>query len=160
MPQAPAACVRGMRARFTTSARTLTPSAAVAPDSSSEARSSRTSSLIDHPEPLRDLDGWLRRRLRQVRWKEWKRYPTRKRHRGRPIVLAMTAATDAVRARPSRGSRCRSLLAGAPPAGSRDAGAATATGRTGARSSDGPRGLRRASSTAADGRCPREGSSG
>jgi RNA-directed DNA polymerase len=26
--------------------------------------------LADHPRPLRDLDEWLRRRLRQVRWKE------------------------------------------------------------------------------------------
>ena len=36
-------------------------------------------SLIDHPRPLRDLDEWLRRRLRQARWKEWKRYRTRRR---------------------------------------------------------------------------------
>jgi RNA-directed DNA polymerase len=36
-------------------------------------------SLADTPRPLSDLDEWLRRRLRQVRWKEWKRYWTRKR---------------------------------------------------------------------------------
>ncbi len=30
-------------------------------------------SLADTPRPLSDLDEWLRRRLRQVRWKEWKR---------------------------------------------------------------------------------------
>jgi RNA-directed DNA polymerase len=35
--------------------------------------------LIDHPRPLRDLDEWLRRRLRQAPWKEWKRYRTRRR---------------------------------------------------------------------------------
>lgn len=28
--------------------------------------------LVDSHRMLRDLDGWLRRRLRQVRWKEWK----------------------------------------------------------------------------------------
>jgi group II intron reverse transcriptase/maturase len=31
----------------------------------------------DTPRPFADLDEWLRRRLRQVRWKEWKRYHTR-----------------------------------------------------------------------------------
>jgi group II intron reverse transcriptase/maturase len=41
--------------------------------------------LADGPRPFRDLDEWLRRRLRQVRWKEWKRYsqeaqPARARH--------------------------------------------------------------------------------
>jgi RNA-directed DNA polymerase len=36
--------------------------------------------LADHPRPLRDLDSWLRRRLRQVRWKEWKRYRNRLRN--------------------------------------------------------------------------------
>ena len=29
--------------------------------------------LADTPSVLQELDGWLRRRLRQVRWKEWKR---------------------------------------------------------------------------------------
>ena len=28
--------------------------------------------LADSERMFRDLDGWLRRRLRQVRWKEWK----------------------------------------------------------------------------------------
>jgi RNA-directed DNA polymerase len=36
--------------------------------------------LADHPRPLRDLDEWLRRRLRQVRWKEWKRIRTKRRN--------------------------------------------------------------------------------
>jgi RNA-directed DNA polymerase len=35
--------------------------------------------LADTPRPLSDLDEWLRRRLRQVRWKEWKRPLTRRR---------------------------------------------------------------------------------
>jgi hypothetical protein len=34
----------------------------------------------DTPRPFADLDEWLRRRLRQVRWKEWKRYRTRRRN--------------------------------------------------------------------------------
>ena len=33
--------------------------------------------LADHPSPLQELDEWLRRRLRQIRWKEWKRPLTR-----------------------------------------------------------------------------------
>jgi len=36
--------------------------------------------LADTPRPLSDLDEWLRRRLRQVRWKEWKRPITRRRN--------------------------------------------------------------------------------
>lgn len=36
--------------------------------------------LADTPRPLSDLDEWLRRRLRQVRWKEWKRFQTRRRN--------------------------------------------------------------------------------
>jgi RNA-directed DNA polymerase len=36
--------------------------------------------LADTPRPLSDLDEWLRRRLRQVRWKEWKRYRARLRN--------------------------------------------------------------------------------
>ena len=36
--------------------------------------------LTDHPRALRDLDEWLRRRLRQVRWKEWKRRSARHRN--------------------------------------------------------------------------------
>ncbi len=34
-------------------------------------------SLADGERPFSDLDEWLRRRLRQIRWKEWKRYRTR-----------------------------------------------------------------------------------
>lgn len=37
-------------------------------------------SLADGERPFSDLDEWLRRRLRQVRWKEWKRGPTRARN--------------------------------------------------------------------------------
>jgi Group II intron, maturase-specific domain len=37
-------------------------------------------SLADTPRPLSDLDAWLRRRLRQVRRKEWKRYRTKRRN--------------------------------------------------------------------------------
>ena len=36
--------------------------------------------LADTPWPFEDLDQWLRRRLRQVRWKEWKRPRTRRRN--------------------------------------------------------------------------------
>ena len=35
--------------------------------------------LAETPEEFRDIDGWLRRRLRQVRWEEWKQPATRKR---------------------------------------------------------------------------------
>jgi RNA-directed DNA polymerase len=34
----------------------------------------------DTPTPFRELDEWLRRRLRQVRWKEWKRSQNRRRN--------------------------------------------------------------------------------
>jgi hypothetical protein len=33
--------------------------------------------FADTPSPFRELDKWLRRRLRQVRWKEWKRVRTK-----------------------------------------------------------------------------------
>jgi RNA-directed DNA polymerase len=36
--------------------------------------------LADTPTPFIELDGWLRRRLRQTRWKEWKRIRTRRRN--------------------------------------------------------------------------------
>jgi RNA-directed DNA polymerase len=36
--------------------------------------------LAEAERPFSDLDEWLRRRLRQVRWKEWKRYRTRRRN--------------------------------------------------------------------------------
>lgn len=45
-------------------------------------------SLADTPRPLSDLDEWLRRRLRQVRWKEWKRIRTKHRN------LAATGIPD------------------------------------------------------------------
>ena len=40
--------------------------------------------LADTPWPFEDLDQWLRRRLRQVRWKEWKRPRTRRRNLATP----------------------------------------------------------------------------
>jgi RNA-directed DNA polymerase len=36
--------------------------------------------LADTPRVFRDLDEWLRRRLRQVRWKEWKRSAAKRRN--------------------------------------------------------------------------------
>jgi group II intron reverse transcriptase/maturase len=36
--------------------------------------------VADTPTVFEELDEWLRRRLRQVRWKEWKRYHARKRN--------------------------------------------------------------------------------
>ena len=36
--------------------------------------------LADTPSPFEELDEWLRRRLRQVRWKEWKRVRTKRRN--------------------------------------------------------------------------------
>jgi hypothetical protein len=30
--------------------------------------------LSDASRPFRDMEEWLRRRMRQIRWKEWKRY--------------------------------------------------------------------------------------
>jgi RNA-directed DNA polymerase len=36
--------------------------------------------LAEGERPFSDLDEWLRRRLRQVRWKEWKRPPARRRN--------------------------------------------------------------------------------
>jgi hypothetical protein len=36
--------------------------------------------LADTPSVFEELDEWLRRRLRQIRWKEWKRYRTRRRN--------------------------------------------------------------------------------
>jgi len=36
--------------------------------------------LADGERPFTDLDEWLRRRMRQIRWKEWKRYWTRRRN--------------------------------------------------------------------------------
>jgi RNA-directed DNA polymerase len=47
------------------------------------------------PWELRDLDGWIRRRLRAVAWKQWKRGPTRCRQlmrRGVPRTEAVHAA--------------------------------------------------------------------
>ena len=43
--------------------------------------------LADTPYPFEQLDQWLRRRLRQVRWKEWKRVRTKRR---KLIALGIT----------------------------------------------------------------------
>ena len=48
-------------------------------------------SLADTPRPFEDLDEWLRRRLRQVRWKEWKRCRTRRRNLRALGIPAQTA---------------------------------------------------------------------
>jgi Group II intron, maturase-specific domain len=45
------------------------------------------------PRPFGDLDEWLRRRLPQIRWKEWKRYRTRRRNL-RALGIAERAARD------------------------------------------------------------------
>ena len=47
--------------------------------------------LADTPTPFDDLDEWLRRRLRQVRWKEWKRPRTRRRNLRARNISAATA---------------------------------------------------------------------
>ncbi len=36
--------------------------------------------LADTPRVFSDLDEWFRRRMRQIRWKEWKRYEARRRN--------------------------------------------------------------------------------
>jgi group II intron reverse transcriptase/maturase len=36
--------------------------------------------LSDASRPFRDLEEWLRRRMRQIRWKEWKRFAARRRN--------------------------------------------------------------------------------
>nr|WSZ98828.1 hypothetical protein OH820_27035 [Streptomyces sp. NBC_00857] len=36
--------------------------------------------LSDASRPFRDMEEWLRRRMRQIRWKEWKRYAVRRRN--------------------------------------------------------------------------------
>jgi RNA-directed DNA polymerase len=48
--------------------------------------------LADTPSVLEELDEWLRRRLRQVRWKEWKRWSARHRN-----LIALGAPPDKAR---------------------------------------------------------------
>lgn len=36
--------------------------------------------VADTPKVFREVDEWLRRRLRQIRWKEWKRFATKRRN--------------------------------------------------------------------------------
>jgi len=51
--------------------------------------------FCETPWELRDLDGWIRRRLRAVAWKQWKRSRTRYRElvrRGVPPADAVNAA--------------------------------------------------------------------
>jgi group II intron reverse transcriptase/maturase len=47
--------------------------------------------LADLKRRLRDLDEWLRRRMRQIRWKEWKRPKTRRRNLRRLGIPEQTA---------------------------------------------------------------------
>jgi group II intron reverse transcriptase/maturase len=49
--------------------------------------------LAEGERPFSDLDEWLRRRLRQVRWKEWKRYRTRRRNL-RALAIPERAARE------------------------------------------------------------------
>jgi hypothetical protein len=65
--------------------------------------------LADTARPFRDLDEWLRRRLRQVRWKQWK-VPTARRRNF--IALGMPAATARHWAGSSIGP---GRMAGSPP---------------------------------------------
>ena len=58
---------------------------------STASRSDAYFRLADTPTPFEDLDEWLRRRLRQVRWKEWKRPRTRRRNL-RALGINQTAA--------------------------------------------------------------------
>lgn len=48
--------------------------------------------LADTPSVFEELDEWLRRRMRQVRWKEWKRYSARRRN-----LLALGAPEHSAR---------------------------------------------------------------
>jgi RNA-directed DNA polymerase len=48
--------------------------------------------LADTPRPFEELDEWLRRRLRQVRWTEWKRIRTKRRN-----LIALGIPTDQAR---------------------------------------------------------------
>ena len=36
--------------------------------------------LADTPRVFSDLDEWFRRRMRQIRWKEWKRFSAKRRN--------------------------------------------------------------------------------
>jgi group II intron reverse transcriptase/maturase len=49
--------------------------------------------LAETPTPFGELDSWLRRRLRQIRWKEWKRTRTKVRN----LMAAGIPAEDALR---------------------------------------------------------------
>ena len=70
--------------------------------------------LAETPSVFDELDEWLRRRLRQVRWKEWKRSAARRRNlvalgipTGRPVSGRTAArATGGSRGRPSSGGPC------------------------------------------------------
>ena len=54
--------------------------------------------LADTPSAFEELDAWLRRRLRQVRWKEWKRIHAKQRNliaAGIPSARPMSGPTAA-----------------------------------------------------------------
>lgn len=70
--------------------------------------------LSDTPKVFRELDKWFYRRMGQIRWKEWKRYTTRRRNLsawasrrcqrcdGRALAKAIGASRD----HPSSNARC------------------------------------------------------
>jgi group II intron reverse transcriptase/maturase len=64
--------------------------------------------LAETPTPFEELDGWLRRRLRQVRWKEWRRVRTKVRY----LMAAGIPREDALRWGHSRRGYWR--IAGSP----------------------------------------------
>jgi group II intron reverse transcriptase/maturase len=64
-------------------------------------------SLAETPSSFEELDGWLRRRMRQCRWKEWKWGPTRKRN-----LLRLGLDARSARAGQSRKGSWR--MAGSP----------------------------------------------
>lgn len=65
--------------------------------------------LAETPRTFEEVDGWLRRRLRQVRWKEWKRPPSRWRNLRRLGIPAHDAWKWAY------SSRGYWRMAGSPP---------------------------------------------
>lgn len=73
--------------------------------------------FCETPWTLRDLDGWIRRRLRSVAWRHWKRGPTRVRELMRRGVPRAEAVNAAWRFRnPWRASRSLALTKALPTA--------------------------------------------
>jgi RNA-directed DNA polymerase len=69
--------------------------------------------LADTPSLFEEADQWLRRRLRQIRWKEWKRYSARKRN-----LEALGIPMHTAREWPASSKGCWRLAA-SPPLGTR-----------------------------------------